>query len=153
MQRIGKQKQRACERGIGCGEHRGLASAVGMSAEENAVAGKLAFDRFDGGAQALLVAFGAAALGRSVGTKLAKRQIAAKDGEPGFAERVRQSYEQGRLAIRTRAVREDERVMRGARGSVEIAANGRLVWTGGFEVREIGFRHGALADEQSAREF
>jgi hypothetical protein len=59
-----------------------------MSAEENAVGGKLALERFDGGTQALLVAFGAAARGRSVGTELAERQIAAEDGEPGFAERV-----------------------------------------------------------------
>ena len=45
--------------------------------------------------------------------------------------------------------------MRMPRGSVEIAANGRLVWERGFEGREMGFRHGAIrfADEWSAREF
>ncbi len=89
MQRIGKQEQRAGERGIGRGEHRGLAPAVGMSAEEDAVAGKLALECFDGGAEALLVAFGAAARGRSVGTELAEREIAAEHGDAGFAEGVR----------------------------------------------------------------
>ena len=94
MQRIGKQEQRVCERGIGRGEHRGLASAVGMSAEEDAVAGKLALECFDRGAEALLVAFGAAARRRSMRTELAERQIAAKDGDAGFAEGVCQSDEE-----------------------------------------------------------
>lgn len=97
-----------------------------MSAEEDAVAGKLALEHFDGGAQALLVAFGAAARRRSVGAQLPERQITAEHGDAGFGERVCESDEQRRLAVRAGAVREDERVVRGVRGSVEVAANGRL---------------------------
>jgi hypothetical protein len=113
-----------------------------MSAEENATAGKLALNCFDGGVETLLVAVGAAARWRSMGTELAKRQIAAEDGEAGVAEGVCYSDEEWRLAIRTCAVREDERVLRGRRWNVEIAANGRFVWARGFEWLEVGFRHG-----------
>jgi hypothetical protein len=99
-----------------------------MSAEEDAVAGELAAERFDGGAEALLVAFGAAARRRSVGTELAKRQIAAEDGEAGIAEGVGQRYEQRRFAVCACAVREDERVVRELHGNVEVAVNGRFAW-------------------------
>jgi hypothetical protein len=58
-----------------------------MAAEEYA-AGDLAPDCFDGLAEALLVAGGAAALWRSVRTELAERQIAAEDEQSGFAEGV-----------------------------------------------------------------
>ena len=87
MQRVGKQEERVGERGIGGGEHGGLASSVGMAAEKYA-AGDLAADCFDCLANALLVAGGAAALGRSVGAELAERQIAAEDEQAGFAEGV-----------------------------------------------------------------
>jgi hypothetical protein len=76
MQRIGKQEQRVDESWVRSGEHRGLASAVGMAAQED-TSWNLALERFDGLTQTLLVALGAAALRGSVRTQLAERQIAA----------------------------------------------------------------------------
>jgi hypothetical protein len=42
--------------------------------------------------------------------QLTEGQIAAEDGQPGGAERARQCHEKGRIAVRSRAVRQDEAI-------------------------------------------
>jgi len=58
--------------------------------------------------ESLLVAFCTATLRRSVRSRLAEGEIAAEDGQPRGAEGTRQRHEKGRVAVRSRAVRQDE---------------------------------------------
>ena len=57
---------------------------------------------------------------------LAKRKIAAQDGEPGLGECGCHGNEERRLAVRAGAVREDESVARQIVRAMHETANGRL---------------------------
>src|SRR5260370_3174993 len=60
--------------------------------------------------ESLLVTFRTATLWWPVRSQLAEGEIAAEDGQPGGAERTRQHHEKRRVAVRSRAVRQDEAV-------------------------------------------
>ena len=57
-----------------------------------------------------MVAFRTAAVWRPVGSQLTEGEIAAEDGQPGGAERSCQRHEKRRVAVCSRAVREDEAI-------------------------------------------
>ena len=57
-----------------------------------------------------MVTFRTATLWWPVRSQLAEREIAAEDGQPGGAERTRQHHEKRRVAVRSRAVRQDEAI-------------------------------------------
>jgi len=63
-----------------------------MAAQEDAT-WNLSPDCFHRATQPLLVTFGAAARRRSVRPQLSEQQIAAENGQPGFAESRRKGHE------------------------------------------------------------
>jgi hypothetical protein len=74
--------------------------------------------------QSGLIAVGAAARRRPVGTRLAKRKIAAENGEAGTAKGVGEGSEQRRLAVRTGAVGQHQAVATGSNGAMQEASHG-----------------------------
>jgi hypothetical protein len=64
----------------------------------------------NGCSKSLLVTFRTATLRRPVRSRLAEGQIAAEDGQPGGAECTRQRHEKRRVAVGSRAVRQDEAI-------------------------------------------
>ena len=60
--------------------------------------------------ESLLVAFRAAPLWWPVGSQLAEWEIAAEDGQPGGAESIRHRHEKGRIAVRSRTVRQNKAI-------------------------------------------
>lgn len=62
--------------------------------------------------------------GRTVRTRLAKRQIAAEHGDTRRAEGVRYGDEQRRAGVRSGAVRQDQAVTNGCIGRVQESAHG-----------------------------
>ena len=60
--------------------------------------------------EALLVSFCAATLWWSIGSQLPEGKIAAEHGQTRGAEGVGQRHKKGRVAVRSRAVRQDETV-------------------------------------------
>jgi hypothetical protein len=61
--------------------------------------------------ESLLVPFRTATLWWPVRSQLAKGKIAAEDGQSRGAERTRQGDEKRRIAVRSRAVRQDEAIL------------------------------------------
>jgi hypothetical protein len=74
--------------------------------------------------QSFAITLGAAARRWPVWTQLAKRKIAAKDGQTGFTERGRQRHQERELAICSGTVSEDEAIVGMLIWNVEKAANG-----------------------------
>jgi hypothetical protein len=140
VERIGEEEEAIDEAGLSgreiCGEHGGHAATVGVSAEEDA-AGGLAADEIDGGEKSLLVTFGAAE-GRAVGTELAEREIAAKDGKAGGAEGFSEEDEERSIHIGASPVREDERVIAGRGGAMKNAADGGVGYGGVVDGDRLG---------------
>ena len=64
----------------------------------------------NGCSESLLVTFRTATWWRPVRSQLAEGQIAAEDGQPGGAEGTGQRHEKRRVAVRSRAVRQDEAI-------------------------------------------
>ena len=108
MQRIGKQQESIHQpRRFGCQNAR-LAAAVGMSAQPQAAWVCFAnFEYFQ--AQAFAIARRIHWPWRTMRTLLAKWQIVADYVRTALAERIRQRYQQRCVAIRTSAMREDQR--------------------------------------------
>jgi len=112
MQRVGEQEEGGNWLGVFCGlgaEHAGLASAIGVAAEEEA-AGNYFFQGGERVLQAGAVAGGVAGAGRAEGSRLAIGEIAAQDGESGGGESFGEGDEQRGLRVGTGAVGEDEGV-------------------------------------------
>lgn len=124
VERIGGQEQRFDNSGLGGGEHRGLASAIRMAAEEDTGRTETAH-RFDSGAEAGLIPRGAVAR-RTMGAKLAEGQVAAEDGEASLAEGVSEGDEERGLAVGAGAMGEDEAEFRGRGGAMEETLDGRI---------------------------
>ena len=60
--------------------------------------------------KSLLVTFRTVTLRWPVRSQLAEREVAAEDGQPGGAESTRQRHEKRRVAVGSRAVRQDEAI-------------------------------------------
>jgi len=73
--------------------------------------------------ESLLVAFSAAWLWWPFRPQLAEGEIAPEDGQPGGAERIRQRHEKRRVAVRSRAVGQDEAVPNGISWAVQKPSN------------------------------
>jgi hypothetical protein len=58
-----------------------------------------------------------------MGPQLPEGEIAAEDGHPRGAERIRQCYEKWRVAIRSGTVRQDEAIAAGTARAVQEPAN------------------------------
>jgi hypothetical protein len=126
VERVGEQQKAIEQAGFAGGKHGRLPASVGMAAEEYAARGLLPHGR-DGGFKSLLVAFRTAALGWPVGTRLAKGQIAAEDGESGVAECACQGHKKRRIAVRSRAMGQDEGIAGRMGREMEEPANGRFI--------------------------
>ena len=74
-----------------------------------------------------MVTFGTATLWWPVRSQLAEGEIAAEDGHPRGAERIRQCHEKWRVAIRSRAVGQDEAITAGTGRAVQEPSNGYFV--------------------------
>lgn len=59
--------------------------------------------------------------------QLAKREIAAEHGQPREAECIRQRHQEWRLAIRPRAMRQDEPIVTGIGWAMDEPSNGWLI--------------------------
>ena len=111
MQRIRQQQQRVGNRRIFGYKHARLPAAVRMAAQEHA--NRLALGYLADGlhrapqSRAILCAV---AKRRAVRTRLAERQIAAQHHDAGICECFRYGDQQGRAAIRSRAMAEHKRV-------------------------------------------
>jgi len=120
-----------------------------MAAEEDSTGDALPH-YLDCAPQALLVSLGSAT-GWPVRLGLTKGQIAAENDQPSFAKGDRQSHKQGRLAVSTSAVGEDESIARRMCRQVKIApyrkgAKGRI-----FKRLELGLCHLSTAQGLLAR--
>jgi hypothetical protein len=62
--------------------------------------------------------------------QLAEGQIKAEDGNSRGAERIRQCHEQRGVAVRSRAVRQDETIIAGNGRAVQVPANGYFIGRG-----------------------
>ena len=111
VQRVSEQQEAIDERRMGGGEHARLASAVRMAAEEYAPGDERAHGGY-GLAKALAI-LGGAPEGRSLGTRLAERQVAPQDSESGIGESARYGDQQLRLAVGSGAVGEHQGVAAG----------------------------------------
>src|SRR5215472_3053018 len=146
MQRVGKKQEPGGQIRVFGTEHAGLASAVGVAAEEHAgprlvqagCRGSLAFlnigqkrgthhrpQRADGVLQPGTVAGSIGGTGRSEGTCLAEWKVAAQDAESGAGEAVGQCPEQRRLSVSSGSVSEDETLSIWAFGSVKKSPDSR----------------------------
>ena len=79
---------------------------------------------FDCRTQSGLVQFGGSASGWAMRPLLTKRQVAPKHRPSGFAEFFREYDQQRRIAIRSGAVGEHQRIRSSFRGPMEEAADG-----------------------------
>ena len=73
--------------------------------------------------KSLLVTFRTVTLRWPVRSQLAEREVAAEDGQPGAAERIRQGHQQGRFAVCPRAVRQDKAILSGIGRNVQKPSN------------------------------
>jgi hypothetical protein len=62
-----------------------------------------------------------------MGPQLPEGKIAAEDGHPRSAERIRQCHEKWRVAIRSGAVRQDEAIAAGTARTVQEPSNGYFI--------------------------
>jgi hypothetical protein len=62
-----------------------------------------------------------------MGPQLPEGEIAAQDGNPRGAERIRQCHEKRRVAIRSGAVRQDEAIAAGTVRAVQEPVNGDFI--------------------------
>jgi hypothetical protein len=62
-----------------------------------------------------------------VGPQLPEGEIAAEDGHPRGTERIRQCHEKWRVAIRSRAVRQDEAIPAGTARTVQEPSHGYFI--------------------------
>src|SRR5262249_54559080 len=93
MQRIGKQQQSSSELIVPCSQHAGLASTVGVTAQEDAALYGRAH-KSHGPTQTFLVGGRASGKRRTMRTLLAERQVAAQHSKAGLGERAGQGDEQ-----------------------------------------------------------
>jgi len=77
--------------------------------------------------ESLLVTFRTATLWRTVRSQLAKGQIAAEDGQSGGTERTSKRHEKRRIAVCTRAVRQDEAIRAWVGRAVQDPSNGYFI--------------------------
>lgn len=132
VKRVGEQEQGLDQAGFGGGEHRGLASSIGMAAEEDAGEIEIA-EGLNRGAEAGLILLGAV-VGWPVRAELAEGQIAAKHGNAGLAEGIGEGDQEGRLAVGSCSVGQDNASIRRSGGAMEEARDGRF----GVGVAEFG---------------
>ena len=129
MQRIREKQECGDEIGLVGAEDGGLASSVGVSAEEDFsawfVPGHFAHRR-DGIAQTGAVALGLAREWRPKGFRVAKRKVAAQDCVAVSAEGLSKRDEQRNVRVASRAVGEDEGVVVWRWRSVEVSADGGI---------------------------
>jgi hypothetical protein len=96
-----------------------------MTPEEHATGGESPHGR-DSRFEPLPIPLRTTAWRRSVGPQLTKRQIATENGPTRRAELRSKSQEKRSVAVRARAVREDEAIATSADGDVQRPANGQL---------------------------
>src|SRR5260370_28266257 len=77
--------------------------------------------------ESLLVTFRTATLWWPVRSQLSEGKIAAEDGHPRSAERIRQYHEKRRVAVRPRAVRQDEAITARASRPVQEPSDGYFI--------------------------
>jgi len=77
--------------------------------------------------ESLLVTFRTATLWWPVRSQLAEGEITPEDGHPRGAERICQYHEKRRVAVRSRAVRQDEAITAGTGRVVQEPSNGYFI--------------------------
>jgi hypothetical protein len=109
VERVREQQELIDETGLRRGQHGCLPTSVRMATQKQA-ARSLSSHGSNCRSESLLVTFRAATLWRPVRSQLAEGKIATEDGQPGGAERTRQRDEERGIAVRSRAVRQDEAI-------------------------------------------
>jgi hypothetical protein len=88
--------------------------------------------------ESLLVAFCTATLWWPMWSQLARGQIATEDGQSRGTERTRQSHEKRRIAVCSRAVRQDEAIPIRTGRLVQEALNGYFIRRSIKKISKIG---------------
>jgi hypothetical protein len=122
MERVGEQEERGDQVWLFSTEHAGLASAIGMTAQEEAAGNHSSYGG-EGVLQTGAVARGVTGAGWAEGPGLAIGKIAAQDGEAIRAESFGQGYEERGLCIRAGSVRKDQAVAVGSLRREEVTAD------------------------------
>jgi hypothetical protein len=94
--------------------------------------------------ESLLVTFRTAALWWPVRSQLAEGKIAAEDGQPGVAERTRQRHEKRGVAVRSRAVRQDQAIPSRIARAVQKPSNGHFILRSVRKFSIVVHTHGPL---------
>ena len=126
VERVGEQQELIDETGFRCGQHGSLPSSVRMAAHKNSARG-LPLHGSNCCSKSLLVTFRAATLRRPVRPQLAKGQVAAEDGQPGGAESTCERREKGRVAVRSRTVRQYQAIPSRIGRLVQKPSNGYFI--------------------------
>src|ERR1700674_1073285 len=122
MQGVRKQKESGNKIGFGGAEHRCLASTVRMAAQKD-LAGNILTQSCNCVAQAGAIAFRIARKRRSSSPLLAEGQIAAQNDVAMSGKSFAERNQQRSIAIRARAVSQDQGAASGTRGRVQEAAD------------------------------
>jgi hypothetical protein len=109
VERVRKQQELIDETRFRRGQHGCLPPSVRMATQKHS-ARNLSLHGSNCCSKSLLVTFRTATLRWPVRSQLAEGQIAAEDGQPGGAERIRERHEKQRVAVRSRAMRQDEEI-------------------------------------------
>jgi hypothetical protein len=109
VERVREQEKLIDETGLRRCQNGCLPTSVRMATQKQA-ARSLSSHGSNCRSESLLVTFRAATLWRPVRSQLAEGKIATEDGQPGGAERTRQRHEERGIAVRSRAVRQDEAI-------------------------------------------
>jgi hypothetical protein len=96
-----------------------------MAAEEEATVEPILHES-DGGAKSFLITLGASAWRRSAGARLTEGKIAAEYGQARRAECVSKGRDERRVAIASRAMRQDEAVGSRDGRQVKESSNGQI---------------------------
>jgi hypothetical protein len=96
-----------------------------MAAEEEATR-DLSSHEIDGGAKSFLITLGASAWWRSTGARLTEGKIATEYGQARRAECVSKGRDERRVAIASRAMRQDEAVRSRDGRQVKESSHGQI---------------------------
>ena len=122
VKRVGEQKESGYQIGFGGAEHRCLASTVRMTAEKDSPCDALP-QHSHCVAQACAIALGIARKRRTGAPLVPERQITAQDCVTVPSKCFAQGDEQWGIAVRTRAMCEDQSVADGILGRVQETSN------------------------------
>jgi len=135
MQWVGQQQERRDKTRIGGRQHRGLPASIGVTTKEDATR-HFPADRRDRGAEALLIALGAASRWGPLRTQLPEWQIAAQHGDARRTEPIGQCREQRCIAVGPGTVGEHQTAVKPSVREVKESAD----WDLGRSVREFSDR-------------